>query len=481
VGLVAGVVYRPARNLPISQALLVSEVSVSLKGSLETIALAEVLHLLADTAKSGELHVQGVRGEGRLWFDAGALSGFSVGTSYEPADAVFELLRIDSGEFSFDSEAVRPDDVAQPELAHRDIGPELEVAQGRFAEWSEILEVVPSLGHSMSLAAEAPDDTVLVDRSQWGLLVAIGDGHSVGEILSARGLSEFDGSRALKGLIEGGLATIAEPETVVEVPAIEEQSSPYEAPAMYSDSMYTDSVYSDAVTSEEAPTSEEAVTSEEKAAGDSAADGFEDTSYGYHRNGDHAKYAFGGWNATSEDEVAVGALDGDAPIDSDSEEVTVEEASVEDSDSEVVPEADPTGREALRALLAEVTSQAASEAEAEAAHAEDTSEADHSDLAVDGLSDRGPWTSDELHEIGGWTDHEGTPEHSAFESLNGHDTVHDAADDGHHEITEHETVGEVHGADESELESEADAEEEEPSEEPINRGLLLKFLSSVRN
>ena len=98
---------------------------MSLKGSLQTVALAEVLHLLADTAKSGELQVQGPRGDGRLWFETGSLAGFAVGACHEPADALFELLRIDEGEFSFDSEATRPADVVEPDWGHRQVAPEL--------------------------------------------------------------------------------------------------------------------------------------------------------------------------------------------------------------------------------------------------------------------------------------------------------------------------------------------------------------------
>ena len=75
---------------------------MSLKGSLDTIALPEVLDLLADTGKSGELRVSGGRVYGgRVWFDAGLLSGFDVGSSPDPADARFQLLRVDTGEFSF--------------------------------------------------------------------------------------------------------------------------------------------------------------------------------------------------------------------------------------------------------------------------------------------------------------------------------------------------------------------------------------------
>ncbi|HUJ66558.1 MAG TPA: DUF4388 domain-containing protein, partial [Acidimicrobiales bacterium] len=175
---------------------------MSLKGSLETIALPEVLHLLADTGKSGELRVSGTRPGGRLRFDAGLLSGFDVGSSPDPADALFQLLRVDSGEFSFDADAEFDEGVRTPEGGAQDVRPALETAQGRLAEWVEIVRAVPSLDHQVQLVDEAPRDEVVVDRFQWSLLVAVGEGHPVQHVLEARDLPEFDGCKALKGLVD---------------------------------------------------------------------------------------------------------------------------------------------------------------------------------------------------------------------------------------------------------------------------------------
>ena len=70
---------------------------MSLKGSLETFALPEVLNLLADTSKSGELRVRGSHAEGRIWFEEGSLSGFDVLDSAEASEAIFQLLRNEAG------------------------------------------------------------------------------------------------------------------------------------------------------------------------------------------------------------------------------------------------------------------------------------------------------------------------------------------------------------------------------------------------
>jgi Domain of unknown function (DUF4388) len=184
---------------------------VSLQGSLDTFALPDVLVLLATTHKSGELHIAGSRSvalarhpdtEGRLWFDAGGLVGHDVGRVVEPTDAVFELLRLNQGTFSF--------------LAGTPSGggPRVEVdgilseAQARLVEWREIEAVVPSLDAWLQLSPEPPLAHVSMRGEQWRLVVAIGAGCTVGTALGHLGLEELPGCRAVKELIEAGLVLL---------------------------------------------------------------------------------------------------------------------------------------------------------------------------------------------------------------------------------------------------------------------------------
>jgi hypothetical protein len=189
------------------------EVCVSLKGSLETLALPEVLQLLADTSKTGELYVTGEGGPlRRLWFRDGAIAAFDVEGSYEPNDAIFEMLGVSRGEFSFQTESAVPESARTPGSERHDVRAELGKAQAKMSEWVDILAVVPSLEHRVRLSPGAPADHVSLDRSQWEILVAIGDGRTVSEVLYARNLGRFDGCKALKGLLESRLICIEEPE-----------------------------------------------------------------------------------------------------------------------------------------------------------------------------------------------------------------------------------------------------------------------------
>ncbi len=187
---------------------------MSLEGSLQTVALPEVLHLLADTSKSGELRISGSRAEGRLWFTGGELSGFQSGRSEQAADALFDLLRMEDGAFVFEAGVDRSEDALRPRSAHdqevesADIRPVLEQAEARLVEWGEIVAVVPSLAHRVELAPVAPEGGVVLDAPQWSLVVAIGEGRPVQDVLDRVQLPEFAGCKALKELVEGGVVDV---------------------------------------------------------------------------------------------------------------------------------------------------------------------------------------------------------------------------------------------------------------------------------
>lgn len=182
---------------------------MSLQGSLDTVGLADVLTLLASTTKSGELEVSGDRRSGRLWFTEGKLNGFAVGKAPRPVDAVFELLRVTTGAFVFNDKRMAPS--PQVPVAVDQVVTE---AKARLSEWRTIEAVVPSLDARVELAPDPPAGVTLT-REQWQLVVAIGDGRPVGAVLERRQQGEFDGCKAIKGMVDARLAkVISKPEPV---------------------------------------------------------------------------------------------------------------------------------------------------------------------------------------------------------------------------------------------------------------------------
>lgn len=178
---------------------------MSLHGTLETFALPDVLALLAATKKSGELRVIGGKTDGRVWFDGGAVVGADVGRAVGYVDAVFELLRLETGKFSFDAEKA-----AEAPAEPSSIEPVLAEAQARLAEWRSIEAVIPSVDHGVTLAAEINDPHVMVTGAQWRALVGVSSSPTVSAVIDCLGTGEFDTCRTLKDLVEAGLLTVEE-------------------------------------------------------------------------------------------------------------------------------------------------------------------------------------------------------------------------------------------------------------------------------
>lgn len=202
---------------------------MSLHGTLETFALPDVLALLAATKKNGELHVVGGTTDGRVWFDAGNVVGTAVGASTSFVDAVFELLRLESGKFSFDADKTAPSP-SEPEA----IQPLLDEAQSRLREWRSIEAVVPSLGHGVRLLPEVNEGTVTVTADQWRALVGVATSPTVQSVVERLGVGEFETCRTLKGLVEAGLVTVearAAAPASPPSPAVAEVPAPTPAPA----------------------------------------------------------------------------------------------------------------------------------------------------------------------------------------------------------------------------------------------------------
>lgn len=198
---------------------------MSLHGTLETFALPDVLALLAATKKTGELRVVGGKTDGRVWFDAGAVVGTEVGRAAGYVDAVFELLRLESGKFSFDAEKSSPaagDPGAVDAL--------LTEAQARLEEWRSIEAVVPSVACGVSLASEVDDPHVMVTGDQWRALVGVASAGTVSTLIDHLGAGEFETCRTLKGLVEAGLVRVGEAPAVAPEPVAVQQEAPKPEP-----------------------------------------------------------------------------------------------------------------------------------------------------------------------------------------------------------------------------------------------------------
>jgi Domain of unknown function (DUF4388) len=200
---------------------------VSLEGTLSTIALPDVLALLSVTSKTGELRVESDGGVGRVWLDAGRIAGFDVGNQRSAVDALFALLRLPEGNFKFHT-GTDPLNAIEPE----EVNPLLEEADERLQEWPAIAAIVPSLSAELSLESSATED-VLLTPHEWRLVSSV-PGRTVEDVLTLMSLSEFDGCKAIKGLVERHLMKVdafgAGPQLPVLNPLSDLDAAPAEPP-----------------------------------------------------------------------------------------------------------------------------------------------------------------------------------------------------------------------------------------------------------
>jgi hypothetical protein len=178
---------------------------VALQGTLDTFALPDVLRLLAATKKTGRLRITGDRGAGSAWIDGGEVVTLEVTHAphaVEPGDALFELLRFTEGSFTFD-----PDLTHDSATGSHDVESLIDAAEGLLAEWRQIESVVPSMDAWVTLRRTL-DGPVTVDPQHWTTVVAVGSGATVARIADHLGLAELPVSRAVRDLIELGVADL---------------------------------------------------------------------------------------------------------------------------------------------------------------------------------------------------------------------------------------------------------------------------------
>jgi hypothetical protein len=194
---------------------------MSLRGSLDTFALPDVLALLATTAKSGELHVAGSAGGGRVWVEGGRVTGAEAAGRTAVVDVLVHLLRLDDGDFTFHADRTAPAAGAPVEVAVV-----LEQAEARLSEWREVEALLPSPGAVVSLAPTATG-TVRLSKDQWAAVAAVGEGRTVTELVDQLGGDELVRWRLLASLVEAGLVEVGAAVTVAPVrrTAVAEQLS----------------------------------------------------------------------------------------------------------------------------------------------------------------------------------------------------------------------------------------------------------------
>lgn len=200
---------------------------MALLGTLAEFHVDDVLVLLAGTKKTGVLAVEGGQRAGRLWVDGGHIVGAELADHHEPADVVFELLRLADGKFAYEAGAM-PANLGAPQ----DVQTVLAQARTKLAEWRDIERVIPSQSSLIALNADAGDaGPISISAEDWRTVAAIGAGGTVAEIGTRLGVVEFAAGKALKAVVDAGLASVTPVADGATTPAAAGSPSTVAAPA----------------------------------------------------------------------------------------------------------------------------------------------------------------------------------------------------------------------------------------------------------
>ena len=234
---------------------------MNLEGTLDAFGLPDVVALLAGTGKTGGLALRCAQGPGHVqgvvWFREGRISGASsdraraslvrrvVGSgavddaalrhavqratgggtgvaralldsgavdpdllrqaaSEQAVDAVFDLLRWQSGDFGFDAALSDPDDVGIS-LDPADV---LAEARARAEAWARLEALVPSQDSVLSLPVVLEADPQ-VTRDEWALLALVDGRRRVRDLVELTGCGQFAVTTTLAQLVSRGLVHVS--------------------------------------------------------------------------------------------------------------------------------------------------------------------------------------------------------------------------------------------------------------------------------
>jgi hypothetical protein len=242
---------------------------MSLRGSLQSFSLPDILQLLSLSSKTGALHVESDQGAGIIWCTAGSVSyaamapddvagalvtaglvsedvvGPLVATA-DPAtpwgptlvergavghdelaaflserteDALFQVLLWDEGEFEF----LADEEHAVGSVINLPVEPLLARVRERVVEWQSLRALVPLTGAAPHLVPDLPEGyhEVTLSAAEWRVVAAVDGSRLVADVAAHVGEDEEPVSLVLRDLVQSGLVVFADPKVAAASPVAE--------------------------------------------------------------------------------------------------------------------------------------------------------------------------------------------------------------------------------------------------------------------
>jgi hypothetical protein len=250
----------------------------TLRGSLDTFALPEIVRLIASSGKTGVLTAETFRLKGRIFLDEGAINfattrgddgdvedlrrmttspagnerrgrkDSSPGQTLEDVveqqalEVFVRLMRMSGGKFVFD-EGARTRAFGTGAVLRLDVDKVIDQATSRITEWLDIETVVPSPTTRFTLNRDLADDEfeVTLDARSWTFLAAVGDAASVQDLAERLRIFEFPAARKVAEFVRRGLLVPADAKAEFStVPVIATETKPADGPSVDGDAEASD-------------------------------------------------------------------------------------------------------------------------------------------------------------------------------------------------------------------------------------------------
>ena len=230
---------------------------MKLEGSLDAFSLPDIFQLLSFTKKTGGLHLAHEGSDGVVFFTGGQVTGASSDSSRQPlarrlvgsgtvsddalsaaveaasggegvgvvralleaqavdaellrraatdqsVDAVFDLLRWETGDFAFVMDEHNPDDVG----VSLSVETVLQDAENRRGAWEAVSAVVPSPGAVLAMPVVLAADPQ-VSREEWALLALVDGRRTVTDLVDLTGSGQYAVVSTLAALVGRGLLQV---------------------------------------------------------------------------------------------------------------------------------------------------------------------------------------------------------------------------------------------------------------------------------
>jgi uncharacterized protein DUF4388 len=179
---------------------------MALQGTLDVVSVSDVLRLLADTAKTGQLQLENHSDRGVVWLRAGrvtALTDTEPRTGTPIVEFLFWLTANAGGSFVFHVDDQAPDADRPIEVSGL-----VDELASLTQEWDELHSVVPSLDHRVGLVTHLTDGEVTINAQRWPYVLAAASEPTVHDLGQRLGIGDLDALRAIRDLVSSGVVEI---------------------------------------------------------------------------------------------------------------------------------------------------------------------------------------------------------------------------------------------------------------------------------